>query len=247
MKKIIAGNWKMNAGGQDGCDLIQQLVDGASEAALSKAELIVCPPSLNIVPVKTIIGSASISIGGQDCSEHDSGAYTGQISAGMLKEAGCEYVILGHSERRQYQEESDELIATKAIPAHEKGLITIICVGETEEERGAGKAQSVVAEQLKKSVPDCTTAKNTIIAYEPVWAIGTGKTASAEDVQEMHAFIHQELKNRFPDGAEISILYGGSVKPANAGELLALPHVDGALVGGASLKADQFLGIIDAI
>ena len=247
MKKIIAGNWKMNAGGADGSALAREIVEALSENVANKATIILCPPFINISSVISDVAGSIVAVGGQDCSEHDEGAYTGQISAGMLKEAKCEYVILGHSERRQYQNEGDDLISRKAVAGHNHGLITIICVGETEEEREAGKEQDVVAAQLKGAVPDCATAQNTIIAYEPVWAIGTGKTASADDVKDMHAFIHQELKNRFKDGAEIAILYGGSVKPGNAQELLSIEHVDGALVGGASLKADQFLGIIDAI
>ena len=237
----------MNAGGADGSVLAREIVKELSENIADKATVIFCPPFINISSIISEVSGSVVAVGGQDCSEHEAGAYTGQVSAGMLKEAKCEYVILGHSERRQYQNESDELIARKAIAAHDHDLITIICVGETEEEREAGKEKDVVAAQLKGAVPDCTTAQNTIIAYEPVWAIGTGKTASADDVKEMHAFIHQELKDRFKDGADIAILYGGSVKPGNAQELLNIEHVDGALVGGASLKADQFLGIIDAI
>jgi triosephosphate isomerase len=164
----------------------------------------------------------------------------------MLGDAQCEYVILGHSERRAYLDETDELIAAKARKAHEHDLKTIICVGETEAEREAGQQDEIVGAQLAKAVPDCATAENTVIAYEPVWAIGTGKTASTGDVQKMHAFIRAQLQKRFEDGGKFAILYGGSVKPENAGDLFAVPNVNGALVGGASLKADQFIGIIEA-
>ena len=164
----------------------------------------------------------------------------------MIAEAQCEYVILGHSERREYQNESDDLVSRKAVKAHQNELVSIICVGESETQRDAGEEESVVGEQLAASIPDCSTAENTVIAYEPVWAIGTGKTASTDDIRAMHAFIRANLQKRFGDGGKFRIIYGGSVKPANAAEIFAVPNVDGALIGGASLKADDFLEIIRA-
>jgi triosephosphate isomerase len=189
----------------------------------------------------------ALRVGGQDCSTHDTGAFTGDIAAPMLKDVGCSAVILGHSERRQHHAESDQTVATKAVQAHQAGLMTIICVGETEAQRLAGQEKTVVKQQLDGSIPAGATASNTVIAYEPVWAIGTGKTATPADVADMHAFIRGILVEKMTDGAGVRILYGGSVKPDNAAELLAIRDVDGALIGGASLKADQYLAIAKAV
>ncbi len=247
MKKLIAGNWKMNGSLADTGRLIQEIVaDSLGDSTLSgKCDLLVCPPFVHLAAARVTLGG-SLMLGAQDCSVHDSGAYTGDISASMLKDAGCGYVILGHSERREHHGEKSELVAAKAVRAHAHGLITIICVGEKEQEREQGNEQKVVERQLKASIPPCADAKNTIIAYEPVWAIGTGKTATPADVKAMHAFIRLKMKEQLADSENMRILYGGSMKPENAKELLATANVDGGLIGGASLNAGQFLAIAKA-
>jgi triosephosphate isomerase len=247
MKKLIAGNWKMNGNSQEAGALITAVEEGiASSSVLLKAcDFVVCPSFLHVPMVK---GRASVcAVGGQDCSERENGAFTGDISSAMLKDVGASYVILGHSERRQYHAETDSLIAKKAQAANKAGLITIICVGETENEREAGKQNDVVAAQLSASIPEGANAANTVIAYEPVWAIGTGKTATAEDIRAMHGFIRQKLSEKIADSGSVRILYGGSVKPANAAEIFAVENVDGALIGGASLKASDFLAIAASV
>lgn len=239
MKKLIAGNWKMNGTVTEAVALASQ-IEGTGGV-----DICVCPPFLHLSAVKENLG-AGVSLGAQNASNFKNGAYTGDISSAMLKDIGCEYVILGHSERRQYYNATDELIADQAVMVHGEGLITIICVGETEDERAAGQAETVVKSQLLNSLPSCATAENTIIAYEPVWAIGTGKTATSDDVQSMHGFIRETLKEKLDNSDSVRILYGGSVKPENARDLLHLPNVNGALVGGASLKSDQFMAIVEA-
>lgn len=247
MKKLIAGNWKMNGTEKSG-DALIIAVERAIEqnpAVLEQCDFVVCPPFVHIPMVKD--KTSVVAVGGQDCSDKESGAFTGDISGAMLKDIGATYVILGHSERRQYHAESDVLVAAKAQAANAAGLITIICVGETEAEREAGAQNDVVGSQLKASLPQGVSAENTVIAYEPVWAIGTGKTATAEDIRAMHAFIREKLVQTLADGAKVRILYGGSVKPANAAEIFGVPNVDGALIGGASLKAEDFMGIANAV
>ena len=213
--------------------------------AKTGVEICVCPPFVHIGAVKQAL-SGGIGLGAQDCADRENGAYTGDISAAMLADCGCKYVILGHSERRQGHGEKDGLIAEKVRLAHQAGLTTIICVGETEAERTAGQQNEVVITQLQGSIPSMATAKNLVIAYEPVWAIGTGKTATLDDIQNMHGVIRKFLQEKLDNSADIRILYGGSVKPENAQAILAVDNVDGALVGGASLKADQFLAIVNA-
>jgi len=244
--KLIAGNWKMNGSLASAKSLLGGLSEGLKTLDCSKFEMVVCPPSVLIPESVKLASGTKMKVGGQDCHEKESGAYTGNNSAVMLKEAGCQYVILGHSERRQYQKETDELVAAKAKAAHAAGLIAIICVGELEAEREAGKQDEIVCNQLSKAIPDTATAENTVIAYEPVWAIGTGKTASADDVKNMHAVIRAKIKGQMKDADKVALLYGGSVKAANAPEILHTPNVDGVLVGGASLKAEDFLGIAKA-
>lgn len=209
------------------------------------AEICLCPPYVHLGIVAEN-KAASVALGAQDCSLKDSGAFTGEISAAMLKDCGCSYVILGHSERRQYHGESDEVVAEKAKKAHQNSLVSIICVGETEGERASGIHREVVMNQLSQSIPEGSTPSNLVIAYEPVWAIGTGKTATLDDIKDMHAVIRHFLQEKLDNSDSIRILYGGSVKADNAREILAVEHVDGALVGGASLKADQFLTIVAA-
>lgn len=248
MKKLIAGNWKLNGNLTDNKALIKDieglLVD--SPDIYTKCDILVCPPTIYIPSVHEAAECTGIYVGAQDCTHHSTGAYTGDISAAMIKECGATFVILGHSERRQYNDESNTQISWKAGAAHEQDLTTIICVGETAEQREKGLEESTVAEQIIESLPESSTATNTIIAYEPVWAIGTGNTASADDVEKMHKFIRGKLKDLVPSGEKIRILYGGSMKPDNAPTLLNLPNVDGGLIGGASLKADQFVAIAKA-
>jgi triosephosphate isomerase len=207
----------------------------------------ICPPATLVAQLATASKGSELAIGGQDCHAAASGAHTGDISAEMLKDAGATAVIVGHSERRADHGELDRIVKAKAAAAHRAGIIAIVCIGETKGERLADLTLDVVNRQLAASLPDTATAHNTVVAYEPIWAIGTGLTPEAKDVAEIHAAIRKNLENRFGSaGKGIRILYGGSVKPANARELLSLPNVNGALVGGASLKAVDFLAIIRA-
>ncbi len=243
MKKLIAGNWKMNGSAKDAEALITGIEESiaAAPGILEKCDFAVCPPFIHIPMVKDL--ASVVAIGSQDCAAKESGAYTGEIAAPMLKDVGASYVILGHSERRQYHKETDAQVAEKAVAAHKAGLITMICVGETEGEREAGRQNDVVSMQLKDSIPAGATAANTVIAYEPVWAIGTGKTATPDDIRAMHGFIREKLRAALADGGDVRILYGGSVKPGNAAEIFAVPDVNGALIGGASLKIEDYMGI----
>jgi triosephosphate isomerase len=235
MRQLIAGNWKMNGTGPSLAEL-----EAIREAKPAGADILICPPA-------TLVARAAekggVPIGGQDCHAEASGAFTGDVSAEMLKDAGAAAVIVGHSERRQYHGESDAAVAAKARAAWRAGLHAIVCIGETEAERLGGHALDVVTRQIAGSVPDGATASNTTLAYEPVWAIGTGRTPTNAEIVEVHAHIRACLASRFADASKMRILYGGSVKPANAREILALADVDGALVGGASLKAVDFLAI----
>lgn len=244
-RPLIAGNWKMNCLRADGLVLASGLAAKASEKGELGCDVLVCPPATLLSEVVGVTRDSAVAVGGQDCHVVMSGAHTGDIAAPMLADIGAGYVLVGHSERRADHGESSTDIRCKAIAAHDAGLIAVVCVGETEQERDLGATLSVVNGQVAVSVPDGATAKNTVIAYEPVWAIGTGRTASVEEVAEVHTAIRAELVKRFADGNEFRILYGGSVKPSNAAELLALEDVDGALVGGASLKVEDFWKIIE--
>ena len=207
-------------------------------------DILVCPPAILIPKVINAVKDSGVAVGGQDCHMQTSGAHTGDTSAEMLKDASCTHVIVGHSERRTDHKESSETVCAKAIAAHEAGLVSVICIGESKEEYEKGETLNVVSKQLKGSLPKDTNAKNTVIAYEPIWAIGTGLTATPEDVANVHASIRKELAEIIGDEAnKIKILYGGSVKPSNSAELMALEDVDGALVGGASLKVEDFWAI----
>ena len=245
MTKLIAGNWKMNGLQADGVALATRIAEWVA-AERPPVDLAVFPPATLIAPVVAAIAGRAVAIGGQDCHAAAKGAHTGDIAAPMLADLGCRYAIVGHSERRQNHGETDAQIAAKATAAQQAGLIAIVCVGETDAERSRGDALSVVTRQIEGSVPAGSTSRNCVVAYEPVWAIGTGKTASAADVAEMHAAIRRQLSTRLPDGQGVRVLYGGSVKPDNARELLAVPNVDGALVGGASLDAKSFIAIAQA-
>lgn len=244
MKKLIAGNWKMNGTMESALALGSSIVEAiqADPQILERCDFVVCPPSLYIVPVETVLTQA-VSLGAQDCAATDNGAYTGDLSAAMLHNVHCDYVILGHSERRQYHAETDTQVAAKAEAAHGKGLITIICVGETEAQRDANKQYDIVGAQLEAAIPASSSAQNTVIAYEPVWAIGTGKTASTADIQAMHAFIRETMAKKLAGAEKLRILYGGSVKPDNAADIFAVENVDGALIGGASLKTNDYMAI----
>jgi triosephosphate isomerase len=236
--KLVAGNWKMNGLLEDGAALTRELKERATTAgAALGCELLVCPPATLLSTVGGILAGSGIALGGQDCHAAPKGAYTGDISAEMMADLGCSYVIVGHSERRHGHGETDAVVRGKVAGAWRAGLVAILCVGETQAQRQAGEAVEIVASQLAGSVPDTAAAARLVIAYEPVWAIGTGLTATIEDIAAMHA----EIRSRIPSGTRI--LYGGSVNPKNADAILGLSDVDGALVGGASLKADDFWAI----
>ena len=244
MRQLIAGNWKMHGTGERLVEI--EAVARAVVAGKAACDVLICPPATLIAPAAAAAGDR-IDIGGQDCHAEISGAFTGDISAEMLKDAGASTVIVGHSERRQYHGDTDAMVAAKAKAAWRAGLLAIICIGETEAERAAGKTFDVCRTQLAGSVPDGAAAATTCVAYEPIWAIGTGKTPTSAEITQVHGHIRQELASRFGDeGAQMRILYGGSVKGANAAEILALENVGGALVGGASLKAADFQPIIAA-
>jgi triosephosphate isomerase len=238
--KLVAGNWKMNGLRADGLALASELARRARAARGAEAlrcELLVCPPATLLSPVHEIVAGSGIALGGQDCHPAPKGAFTGDVSAEMLADAGCTHVILGHSERRHGHGETDAEIRTKIGGARRAGLIAILCVGETQQQRAAGEAVAVVSAQLAGSIPDGAARAELIVAYEPVWAIGTGLSATLEDIAQIHAAIRARL------APEARILYGGSVNPTNAAAILGLADVDGALVGGASLDADAFWAI----
>ena len=246
VRPLAAGNWKMN-GLKTALAELEAMKKGVEAGGAGVAEVAVCPPATLIAMAAWALRDGKIALGGQNCHAADNGAYTGEISAPMLKDVGAAYVIVGHSERRAGFGETDAMVRAKAEAARKAGLVAILCVGETREERESGEAEAVVAAQVRGSVPPGSTAETLVIAYEPVWAIGTGLTPTAEDVAQMHASIRNLLGEILgEEGAKTRILYGGSVKPANAKELLGLPNVDGALVGGASLKAADFLAIAGA-
>jgi triosephosphate isomerase (TIM) len=241
-RPLVAGNWKMNGLSAAAAEF-NKMIEGA-RALSAKVDIIVCPPVTLLARFAAAAAGSPLRLGAQDCHAEASGAFTGDISAEMLKDAGASAVIVGHSERRSYHKESDTEVRAKVLAARRAGLLPIVCVGETRAEREAGRAQNVTATQLDGSLPAGATAENLVVAYEPVWAIGTGLTLTPADVAAMHGFVRQRLASRFGGaGQGIRILYGGSVKPSNARELLHAGDVDGALVGGASLKADEFLAI----
>lgn len=245
-KLIIAGNWKMNKTVAEAIDLVHGLK--RELGAVKEVDIVVCPPFTALSDVSREILDSNIRLGAQNMSEQTGGAYTGEVAAAMLKEFSVRYVILGHSERRQYQREDDALIARKALAAHAASLKPIVCVGETLEEREGGRMEQVVGAQLKGSLAGLSKEQmeDTILAYEPVWAIGTGRNATPAQAQEVHAFIRKTLVTLFDEAVakRVRIQYGGSVKPANARELMGQPDVDGALVGGAALEVRSFSDII---
>ena len=246
VRPLIAGNWKMNGTLREAAALAEGVRAGLDTVA--GADLLICPPFLHLHVAAASMGWKAVAIGGQDCAAEPNGAHTGDVSAAMLADAGCGYVILGHSERRADRGETDALVKAKAEAAIEAGLIPVVCVGETEAQRDSGQAEAVVAAQMAGSLPEGFAAAKGVVAYEPVWAIGTGRTPTEADIAAMHARMRAEVTARFPGAGEtLRLLYGGSVKPSNAAGILALPNVDGALVGGASLKPADFLGIATAV
>lgn len=247
-RPLIAGNWKMNGLKADGVALAEA-VAAKLKAKPVAADLLVCPPATLVDAVVKAVAGSGLAVGAQDCHAEKSGAHTGDIAAAMIKDLGAGYVIVGHSERRTDHGETDEIVAAKAAAAHASGLIAIVCIGETEAERDAGKTLDVVARQFTRSVPPTATAANTVIAYEPVWAIGTGRTPTLAEVEEVHGAIRDLAGKTLgaEAGAALRLLYGGSMKPSNAKELLALVDVDGGLIGGASLKVDDFWAIVESL
>ena len=242
-RPLIAGNWKMNRLGDHATVLVRGLLDRVVSEGVPSCDMLICPPATLMGTVGALVADTALALGGQDCHTAASGAHTGDISAPMLVDAGCAYVIVGHSERRADHGEGDALVREKAEAAHLAGLVPIICVGETLAERDSGRAVEIVGGQIDGSLPDGATAANTVIAYEPVWAIGTGRTPTIDDIAEVHASIRAQLAGRIEDADGVRILYGGSVKPDNAREILAIANVDGALVGGASLTVEDFWAI----
>lgn len=250
-KKIVAANWKMNLNLEEGKNLVTGILSG-NAAVSEQKQVVIAPPFIHLPQTaEQLKGQNYVSLGAQNCYSEAAGAFTGEISAAMLKSAGVQYVIIGHSERREYFNETDSQLAQKTDRALENNLKVIFCCGEPLEIRDADTQNEYVATQIKAGLfhLDAAALKNIVIAYEPIWAIGTGRTATSQQAQEMHAHIRQTLANQYGNDAanNMSILYGGSCKPSNAAELFACPDVDGGLIGGASLKADEFLGIIEAM
>ena len=249
-KNIVAGNWKMNTTVPEGVQLAKDVCAAVAAEANLKCDVIVGVPFTHLTAVKEAIGGANVGLAAQNCADHTSGAYTGEVSAAMVASTGANYVILGHSERRGYYNETPEMLKTKVDLALENGLKVIFCCGESLEERENGTFKEVISAELRDSLFHLTTEqmKDIVIAYEPIWAIGTGKTATSDQAQEIHALIRALLADQF--GAQVAddttILYGGSCKPSNAPELFAKPDIDGGLIGGASLKASDFMGIVTA-
>lgn len=245
-RKLVAGNWKMNGLRADGVALARAVAAGASGGGPRGPEILVCPPFTLLAAAGEALAGTGVALGAQDCHPAAKGAHTGDVSAAMLRDAGCAYAIVGHSERRRDHGEGDALVRAKAEAAVAAGMAAVVCVGETEEERDAGRAEAVVGAQIEGSLPAGASAASVVVAYEPVWAIGTGRTPTPEDIAAMHAHVRRTLAGRLADADGVRILYGGSVKASNAAAILALPDVDGALVGGASLDAGEFLAIARA-
>jgi triosephosphate isomerase len=247
IRPLVAGNWKMNGLGDSLAEALSVRDALAGPLESLGADVLIAPPATLIASFAEAVRGSPLQIGAQDCHAKPSGAYTGDIAAEMLRDAGASAVILGHSERRQDHRETSAEVRAKTAAAHRAGLLAIVCIGETQGERAAGVTLNVVSRQLKASLPDGCTAANTVIAYEPVWAIGTGLTPSPADIETVHMAIRRHLEDAIgEEGSKMRILYGGSVKPENAAELMAIANVGGALVGGASLKACDFLAIVRA-
>ena len=248
-KKIVAGNWKMNETLQEGVQLAKEITEQL-QADKPQCEVVICTPFIHLASVAEVLDKEIVALGAENCADQEKGAYTGEVSAAMVKSTGADYVILGHSERRQYYHETAEILKEKVLLALKNNLKVIFCCGETLEEREQNKQNEIVKAELEQSVFNLTAEewKNIVIAYEPIWAIGTGKTATSDEAEEMLAYIRSIVAEKYGQAVadETSILYGGSCKPSNAKELFAKPNIDGGLIGGASLKAADFKGIIDA-
>ena len=244
MRKLAAGNWKMNGTGASLSEVVALLMAHPAPGC----DMLLCPPATLLAQMADVAKGTALLIGGQDCHANSSGAHTGDVSAAMLADAGASHVIVGHSERRTDHAETDAQVLAKAQAAQVAGLVAVVCIGETEVQRDAGDTLEVIGRQLVGSVPEESTSENLVVAYEPVWAIGTGRTPTIAEIAEVHGFIRARLTARIGAQADgVRLLYGGSVKPSNAAEIFALPHVDGALVGGASLKAADFAPIVAAL
>jgi triosephosphate isomerase len=243
---LIAGNWKMNGLKADALALAKAVADGVRQAGWRDRQVLICPPATLVTAIAEAVKGSGVLVGGQDCHPKPSGAHTGDVAAEMLRDCGASHVIVGHSERRADHGETDAVVRSKAEAAWRAALVPVICIGETLAEREAGRTLAVLETQLKGSVPTGATAVNAVVAYEPVWAIGTGKTPTMAEVAAAHAHIRKVLGGIMSEAAQVRLLYGGSVKDSNAVELLAAGDVDGALVGGASLKAPEFLAIAKA-
>jgi triosephosphate isomerase (TIM) len=245
IRPLIAGNWKMHGRRADGLDLAIEVARRTRRAPADdlRCEIVLCPPATLLMAVAEAVADSPVRVGAQDCHWRESGAHTGDVSAAMLADAGCRYVILGHSERRTDHGETDEVVRQKAEAAHAAGLVAIVCIGETEAQRAKGETLPVVERQFRNSLPASAAAENAVVAYEPVWAIGTGKVPTLPEIGAVHDQLRRLAQDRVGNGVALRLLYGGSVKPANAAEILAIRNVNGALVGGASLKADDFWAI----
>jgi triosephosphate isomerase (TIM) len=244
IRPLIAGNWKMHGRRADGAALAAELARRTRRGGTElRCDLVICPPATLLTALADSVADSPVALGAQDCHPLASGAHTGDISAAMLADAGCRYVIVGHSERRTQHGETDDIVRAKAEAAQAAGLVAIICLGETEAQRVGGETLAVVDRQFRASLPPAATAANTVVAYEPVWAIGTGKVPTTAEIAAVHAQLRTLARGRVGDGERLRLLYGGSVKPGNAAEILAIANVNGALVGGASLEAGDFWAI----
>jgi triosephosphate isomerase len=245
IRPLIAGNWKMHGRRADGVDLAVEIARRMRRASPeeTRCDIVLCPPATLLIAVADAVADSPVSVGAQDCHWRESGAHTGDISAAMLVDARCRYVILGHSERRTDHGETDDIVRRKAEAAHAAGLVAIVCIGETEAQRTKGETLAVVERQFRMSLPASASAANTVVAYEPVWAIGTGKVPTVPEIGAVHDHLRGFAQAAVANGSALRLLYGGSVKPANAAEILAVGNVNGALVGGASLKAEDFWAI----
>ena len=245
IRPLIAGNWKMHGRRADGLELAVEIARRTRRATAEeiRCDIVLCPPATLLMAVAEAVADSPVAVGAQDCHWREGGAHTGDISAAMLVDAGCRYVILGHSERRTDHGETDEIVRQKAEAAHAAGLIAIVCIGETEAQRMQGETLPVVERQFRQSLPAAASAADTVVAYEPVWAIGTGKVPTLPEIGAVHDQLRALARATVSQGEALRLLYGGSVKPANAAEILAVGNVNGALVGGASLKAEDFWAI----
>lgn len=245
VRPLIAGNWKMNGLFDESAVQLKELIEKTSKVGKANCDVLICPPATLLREMSSLAKGSAVSIGGQDCHASEKGTHTGDVAANMIKDSGATYCLVGHSERRTDHNETNVTVKAKAEAALASNLIVVVCVGETLGEREQGNTLAVITDQVKNSLPSGATAANTVVAYEPVWAIGTGKTPTPADVAEVHAHIRKDLQGLLSDADDMRLLYGGSVKGSNAAELMSLEHVNGALVGGASLKTADFWPIVE--